>query len=216
MVIVAIDGASKRNGQPNCLGVGAAFLKYNEDISYVTTFEKNSTNQRAELLALIEGLKEALKFDKEVMLITDSEYIYKALNNDWISNWKNKGWITSTKEPVKNRDLWEKVGDLLAEINDLVVYHVKGHIFSFGRVTAAQLIENDNTGKRLFRAVHMAVLEKLNNKENQINKALDLFERNHGYKPPLNIFIDMLIYNTIADVIASYAADKYEAAVNLS
>ena len=64
-----------------------------------------------ELIAVIEALR-AIKEDLKIEIITDSQYVKNGINN-WIVNWKNNGWRTAAKKPVKNKDLWQELDDLV-------------------------------------------------------------------------------------------------------
>jgi ribonuclease HI len=78
-----------------------------------------------ELVAVIEGLK-ALKRTCQVRIVTDSQYVMHAFVKGWIDNWQARGWKTAAKEPVKNRDLWEELLELVN--NHKVSWEwVKGH-----------------------------------------------------------------------------------------
>ena len=78
-----------------------------------------------ELTAVIRGL-EALKEKCNVTIYSDSAYVVNAINNDWITNWQLNGWKNSAKDDVSNKDLWEKLLDLLAS-HPSVFVKVKGH-----------------------------------------------------------------------------------------
>jgi ribonuclease HI len=90
--------------------------------------EKDTTNNRMELMGVIAALK-ALKAKesrpKLVTVYTDSQYVQKGMT-EWLSLWKSKGWKNSDKEPVKNRDLWERLDTLSAEFTIKWIW-VKGH-----------------------------------------------------------------------------------------
>ena len=73
----------------------------------LTGHEDESTNNRAELLGAIHGLA-AIKAPSIVLLTTDSEYLRLGITQ-WVGGWQRRGWMTSTLEPVKNRDLWERL-----------------------------------------------------------------------------------------------------------
>lgn len=75
--------------------------------------ERQTTNNRMELTAAIEGLK-ALKEPCEVEVITDSEYVKNGITA-WVPNWKRRNWMTSQKKPVVNQDLWEELDELAAK-----------------------------------------------------------------------------------------------------
>lgn len=121
-VIIYTDGAC--SGNPGDGGY-CAILIYNGIEKTVSGSEKNTTNNRMELLAGIKGLK-ALKEPCKVKLYSDSQYLVDAFNEKWIFDWRNNGWRTSNKKEVKNIDLWQELLDL----NDTHVIEfikVKGH-----------------------------------------------------------------------------------------
>lgn len=101
-VQVITDGACLGNPGP---GGWAAILVYGENRKELFGCEKHTTNNRMELTGAIEGLR-ALREHCEVEVVTDSEYLKNGITQ-WIVNWKKRGWITSQKKPVVNRDLWE-------------------------------------------------------------------------------------------------------------
>jgi len=86
--------------------------------------ELETTNNRMELQAVIEGLR-ALKSPSLVDLTSDSQYVLKGLN-EWIKGWKKNGWRTSGKQPVKNADLWKEL-DALAAGHDVRFHWIRGH-----------------------------------------------------------------------------------------
>jgi len=86
--------------------------------------ERNTTNNKMELRAAIEGLA-ALKEPCNVVLTTDSQYVRKGIT-EWIDGWKRKGWKTAAKKPVKNADLWREL-DRLAQMHEVEWRWVKGH-----------------------------------------------------------------------------------------
>ena len=86
--------------------------------------EPDTTNNRMELTAAIRGL-EALNRTSSVVLTTDSQYVRKGIT-EWIKGWKAKGWKTANRQPVKNRDLWERL-DELCETHTIDWRWVKGH-----------------------------------------------------------------------------------------
>ena len=86
--------------------------------------ERNTTNNRMELTAAIEGLK-ALTETCEVVLTTDSQYVRKGIT-EWLAGWKRKGWRTASKQPVKNVDLWQAL-DEQSNRHKIDWRWVKGH-----------------------------------------------------------------------------------------
>ncbi len=121
-VSIYTDGAC--SGNPGNGGY-AAILIFNGIEKVISGFEKDTTNNRMELLAVINALK-ALKEPCEIDLYSDSQYVVDAFNQGWINNWKNNGFKTSNKKEVKNVDLWT----ILLELNDIHKINfikVKGH-----------------------------------------------------------------------------------------
>lgn len=86
--------------------------------------EKSTTNNRMELMAVIEGLK-MLSKPSIVELYSDSQYVLKGLK-EWIHSWKRRGWKTADKKPVKNVELWKQL-DELASKHDLRTHWIRGH-----------------------------------------------------------------------------------------
>ena len=86
--------------------------------------EKETTNNRMELRAAIEGLT-ALTKPSQVDLYSDSQYVLNGLK-EWMKNWKKNGWRTSDKKPVKNKDLWEQLDELQAA-HEIRFHWIRGH-----------------------------------------------------------------------------------------
>lgn len=127
-VTIYTDGAAR--GNPDGPGGYGAIIQFRDsrgtlhEREYSEGFVK-TTNNRMELLGVITAL-EALTKPCEVDLYTDSQYVVRAFNDHWIDGWQRRGWVNSKKEPVKNRDLWERL--LRAMEPHTVHYHwVKGH-----------------------------------------------------------------------------------------
>jgi len=116
------DGACSGNPGPG--GWGAVILDQDDKQKNISGSEKNTTNNRMELLAAIMSLKK-IKTNSEVVIFTDSTYVKNGIT-EWMKNWKKNGWKNSSKKPVKNKDLWEKL-DKLCEANRVSWKWVKGH-----------------------------------------------------------------------------------------
>ena len=115
------DGACRGNPGPGGWGV---VLRYQGKEKELYGSENHTTNNRMELTAAIEAL-DVLKRPCDVVITTDSQYVKNGIN-EWITNWKKRGWKTADKKPVKNIDLWQRLDDLVARHN--VSWHwVKGH-----------------------------------------------------------------------------------------
>ena len=122
------DGAAR--GNPEGPGGYGAILQYTDANGVLHEKEmsagyKQTTNNRMELLGVITGL-EALKKRCEVEVISDSKYVTDAFNQNWVENWIQNGWRTSTKKPVKNIDLWKRL-ILLVGQHTVTFTWVKGH-----------------------------------------------------------------------------------------
>lgn len=115
------DGACKGNPGPGGWGV---LLRLGPHEKTLYGGELQTTNNRMELTAAIRGL-EALKRPAQVVLTTDSEYVMKGIQ-EWMPNWKKRGWKTASKQPVKNADLWQELDNLVSQ-HEVQWRWVKGH-----------------------------------------------------------------------------------------
>lgn len=109
LVEIWTDGSCSGNPGP---GGWAAILRFGDREREVTGHEPHTTNNRMELAAAIGGL-EALGEPCEVALHADSAYVINAFEQNWIAGWLKRGWITSARNPVENRDLWERLIELI-------------------------------------------------------------------------------------------------------
>ncbi len=117
------DGACKGNPGPGGWGV---LLKSADSQKELFGGELGTTNNRMELTAVIEALA-ALKRPCRVTLHVDSQYVLKGMT-EWIAGWKARGWITASKEPVKNVDLWQRLDQLVNAGDHQISWKwVRGH-----------------------------------------------------------------------------------------
>ena len=116
------DGACSGNPGPGGWG---ALLIWNGKEKELSGGEHDTTNNRMEMRAVIEGLK-ILKKPCIVKIHSDSALIVNAFNQNWITNWQKKGWRKADKKPVENRDLWEEMLQAMKP-HDVVWIKVKGH-----------------------------------------------------------------------------------------
>ena len=121
VVTIYTDGACKGNPGPGGWG---AWLHSNGHDKELCGGEANTTNNRMELTAVIEALA-SLKRSCEVALYTDSEYVRKGIT-EWIHGWKQRGWKTADRKPVKNAELWQRL-EALAALHRIDWHWVKGH-----------------------------------------------------------------------------------------
>lgn len=121
-VIIYTDGACSGNPGPGGWGT---ILMYNGNKKEISGAKNNTTNNVMELTAALEGLK-MLKFPCEVELYSDSAYLVNGFSQGWIYNWKKNNWKTASKEPVKNKEIWEEIYNL-TQIHKVKFIKVKGH-----------------------------------------------------------------------------------------
>ncbi len=123
-VEIYTDGACKGNPGPG--GWGALLRSPSGQEKELFGGEPNTTNNRMELMAVIEALR-ALKRPCQVALYLDSEYVRKGIT-EWIHGWKARGWRTAAKQPVKNAELWQQLDALVYQGEHEIEWHwVKGH-----------------------------------------------------------------------------------------
>ncbi|MBO4353773.1 MAG: ribonuclease HI [Clostridia bacterium] len=116
------DGACGGNPGP---GGYACILIYNGHKKEISGGESNTTNNRMELKAVIEGLK-ALKEPCAVTVTSDSKYVVDAVSKNWVYSWRENGWRKADRKPALNVDLWEELLALL-ETHDVSFVWIKGH-----------------------------------------------------------------------------------------
>ena len=116
------DGACSGNPGPGGWGV---VLRYNGHEKELSGGERDTTNNRTELTAAIEGLA-ALKEPCRVRLVTDSKYVADGITKGWAESWRKNNWRKADKKPALNPDLWERLLDLIKQ-HDVTIDWVKGH-----------------------------------------------------------------------------------------
>ena len=121
-IFLYTDGACSGNPGP---GGYCAILKFGTHEKVISGAQKETTNNRMELSAVIMGLK-ALTRPCEVTVISDSKYVCDAINQGWLKNWEKKNWKKSDGKPVLNPELWHDLCKLL-EIHKVTFQWIKGH-----------------------------------------------------------------------------------------
>ena len=121
-VEIFTDGACSGNPGPGGWG---AVLRYNGREKELSGGERDTTNNRMELTAVIKAL-EQLKEPCKVMLTTDSKYVLDGVSKGWAVSWQKNGWRKADKKPALNPDLWERLLELL-KIHNVTINWVKGH-----------------------------------------------------------------------------------------
>ena len=132
-VEIFTDGACRGNPGPGGWG---ALLRHGESEKELYGSERETTNNRMELMAAIIAL-ESLKRACDVTLTTDSQYVRKGIT-EWIHGWKQRGWKTADRKPVKNADLWQRL-DALRALHSVHWRWVKGHSGDAGNERADAL-----------------------------------------------------------------------------
>ena len=132
------DGACSGNPGPGGWG---ALIKYNNSTKEISGSEKNTTNNRMEMMAVIKALK-YIDTKSQINLYTDSKYVKEGITN-WIISWKKNNWKNSKKNDVKNKDLWVEL-DILSQKHNISWIWVKGHSGN---------IENDIADKLATQAI---------------------------------------------------------------
>ena len=214
MLIISIDGACRRNGQPSCIASGGVYIQQVDTVGNLmdsttrAVHEKHSTNQRGEMLALLYALEYIATATQEAQVITDSEYLFNAMTKNWVDSWANKGWNTASGEPVKNVDIWREIYRIYKLCKeDIHFYHIKGHCIPFGKVTADNLLARDPTGLALFKQVELKYDEVAPTKAKNLEAAQELSERNNGFRLTDEILKRFVVMNTVADAVATKRVD---------
>jgi ribonuclease HI len=151
--LIYTDGACR--GNPGAGGWGA-WLRSGGRAKEIYGGQLDTTNNRMELVAAIRGLS-ALDGSCKVILYTDSVYVKQGIT-EWITNWKQRGWKTAARKPVKNEDLWREL-DAVAEGRDIDWRWVKGHSGDPGNEKADELANRGidemlASGQDTYEALH--------------------------------------------------------------
>jgi ribonuclease HI len=121
IVEIFTDGACSGNPGPGGYG---AVLKYGQNVKEISGCEPHTTNNRMEMMAVIQSLRQ-LKRPCKIRLITDSNYVVKGMTQ-WVHGWIRRNWVNSQKRPVLNRELWEEILELSRK-HQITWKWVKGH-----------------------------------------------------------------------------------------
>ncbi len=132
-VVLYTDGACRGNPGPGGWGV---YLQYGDHSKKLYGFEAQTTNNRMELTAVIQGLQ-AWTRACTVEVYTDSKYVMQGIT-EWLQGWKRNGWKTAARKPVKNQDLWQQLDQQVLQ-HQITWHWVKGHAGIHGNELADQL-----------------------------------------------------------------------------
>ena len=132
------DGGCRGNQAEKNVGGWGAYLVWGEHEKELFGGERNTTNNKMELMGAIEGLRAIKNKNVPVDVYVDSAYVLNGITQ-WIFGWMKKGWVNSKKEPVANKELWQ---ELLAQKNmfpEITFHKVKGHSTNAGNNKADEL-----------------------------------------------------------------------------
>lgn len=213
-MLIAIDGACKRNGQPDCSSSGVAWIQTEDgQFLFKSKFETRSTNQRGEINGLLEALKFSVattlelskgKATEDIIIITDSEYIHNTVALGWYEKWRRNHWIGATGETVKNADMWQEVAKLLDQLGDSVfIEWTKGHLLPYTPGNINQALRADPEGIELYTRI-MSLAQRPSERARLIYDFNRQRVEHDKQAVPENVAIDWLVANTVADCLASY------------
>lgn len=211
-MLIATDGACKRNGTPECSSVGVAWIMTDGgEMLYKARHETRSTSQRGEINGLIEALEYAkhhVSEEESVVIITDSEYLYNTIEKDWVHKWYAQKW-QGANGAVKNPDMWLQVVRLLdsTELEGKVFMQwTKGHLISFTKRNTRIAMSDDNTGIELYDRISCVARRPADYK--RIVKDFNANRYLHGYMTVADWqAMEWAVCNTVADCLAGYLVD---------
>lgn len=207
-MLIAIDGACKRNGEPDCFSTGVAWImRETGEMLFKAGYETQSTSQRGELTGLLLALEYAVETAtaaEEVVILTDSEYMYNTIAKDWALKWRRSNWIGGQGVTVKNVDMWQKVVKLLDELQDRVFMQwTKGHMVHYTPGNIKKAMTFDPTGVELYTRI-CNVASRPGDKP-RIIKDFNSNRVTHGHiSVPDEIALEWACCNAQADALASF------------
>lgn len=126
-IYIFTDGGISGNGMGDTsIGAHAYILFLNGRTFSHAEAQRNSTSNREELLAILHSLQKLKRKDLPVVVTSDSQYCVNGLNT-WLKTWKKNKWKTSSKEDVKNKDLWIELDEVVSEFENIKFFWVRGH-----------------------------------------------------------------------------------------
>lgn len=132
------DGGCRGNGRKDGVGGYGVVIDYKNRREEHYGFEVGTTNNRMELIACIESLKYARDKKVPVVVTTDSKYVVEGLNT-WRHDWEKRGWMSKRKEPIKNKELWVTLIELVDSFEHIEINHCYGHSTTEGNNRADEL-----------------------------------------------------------------------------
>lgn len=180
MICIFTDGGVRGNGKEDSRGGYGAYLTFKESKKEINGVEESTTNNRMELMGLIEGLRALKTTNVPITVIADSAYVVNCFKQGWYKNWRRNGWKNSNKEPVENRELWEKLLELVEKQESIIFQQIKGHIVK-----------------------NLKELEEMNEKTTvKIDKFHAKFNETNNANISRKLFVEYVYGNTMADNLA--------------
>jgi ribonuclease HI len=121
------DGGCSGNQVDENVGGWGAVLEFGDAVKELYGGEKNTTNNRMEMMALLEAFKAIKKEGQTIEVFSDSSYLMDCFRKKWYEAWEKNGWKNSQKAPVANQDLWKELLPYI-EKHSINFYRVKGHV----------------------------------------------------------------------------------------
>jgi ribonuclease HI len=125
-IIIYCDGGVRGNGKENSIGGWGAVLQYGEHVKELYAGERNTTNNRMELTGAIKALEALKSTSIPVRVHCDSAYVVNGITS-WVAGWKKRDWRKADKKPVENKELWQRLDELVNKQSDCRFVKVKGH-----------------------------------------------------------------------------------------
>jgi ribonuclease HI len=127
-VNIYTDGGCSNNQSKENFGGWGAILEFNGQERELYGSQKNTTNNRMEMTALIEALEALKEKDLEIDIYSDSSYLVECFNKGWYKKWQKNQWMTAGKKPVENQDLWKRLIRDVESLGKVSFHRVKGHL----------------------------------------------------------------------------------------
>lgn len=221
-ILIGIDGACKRNGKPDCMSVGAAWIQTEDgNLLYETKFEAGSTSQRGEINGLICALKYALDNatpHEYIIIVTDSQYLYNTVMLEWCFKWRENGWTNADGADTKNADMWNDICGYLDALNKdqdrVFMEWTKGHMVHYTKGNIKKAMVADPTGIELYS--RLTTMANRVADRNNIIKRFNSERNEYGCMTvPHDTALEWAIVNATADGIAFYVVNTiYDAVTN--
>jgi len=214
-MLIATDGACRRNGEPTCVSIGVAWIMRDDgEMLFKAKFEHESTSQRGELNGVIEALEyavEHLEDGESLNIITDSEYMFNTIEKDWVHKWARQAW-TGLNGPIKNQDMWEHVLGLLDNpklVDNVFMQWTKGHLISYTPANTKKAMVADTSGLELYDRIMSVAMRPADRP--RIVKDFNYNRIQHSFIAiPDEQALDWAVANTVADCLASYLVRVFD------